>query len=80
MNRERIPGNTATGKTPVGMFNDSLHIAKEKPIDFTMQTDQANHEGVGFNTAWYTLKDDTNLFLSVILLPCLAYNIMHNRF
>ena len=39
-------GKYCYGKTPLDTFKDSLHIAKEKLIDFTLQTHGDNHEGV----------------------------------
>ena len=39
-------GKYCYGKTPLDTFKDSLHIAKEKLIDFTLQTHDDNHEGV----------------------------------
>ena len=38
------------GKTPLNTFEDSLHIAKEKNIDFTLQTNHENHEGVSLSS------------------------------
>jgi len=43
-------GKYCYGKTPLDTFKDSVHIAKEKQIDFTLQTDGEEHESVRLNT------------------------------
>ena len=43
-------GKYCYGKTPLDTFKDSLHIAKEKNIDFTLQTNHENHEGVSLSS------------------------------
>lgn len=43
-------GKYCHGKTPLDTFKDSLHIAKEKRIDFTLQTNHEKHEDVRLNT------------------------------
>ena len=39
-------GKYCYGKTPLDTFKDSLHIAQEKNIDFTLQTNGEKHEAV----------------------------------
>lgn len=43
-------GKNCYGITPMDTFKDSLHIAKEKRIDFTLQTNLEKNESVRLNT------------------------------
>lgn len=43
-------GKYCYGKTPLDTFKDSMHIAQEKMIGFTLQTTMENHEGVSLSS------------------------------
>lgn len=40
------------GKTPLDTSNDLLHIAKDKFVNFLLQTNHINNESVRLNTSY----------------------------